>query len=651
MLPGPVFFHELRTVARRRRSYALRTALGLFLLYLMIQSTNRWDTYAYQSETNREYTPGELALIGMNLFGSVIWLQGIVILLLTPAFVAGTIAEDRQRKVLSYLLASPLSGAEIVLGKLAARMVNLVVLVAVGLPVVSIALFLGGIDPADVWLWYGSSFSTLYLLAGVSIFVSTFSPRPRDAILRTYLIELVWLLLPLVEWLCGSAGGTLGRLTSEARPITEWVIGSSPIVLLCQSSVWLSGSGSGVVQAVTWLIGLQLLQGTLLLAWSTMRLRPVEQGSRLRGLRWLGSRRVSQPRRLFARRPCGDAPMIWKECSGTVSSPSLMRTVCLVCLTVAAVGGMGYWVYRMGIPAFQEVLDYGYGSTGTQAARDALSAGVRFLTACLYVLMALLLGAGAATGITMEREKDAWTSLTVTPLEGQEILTGKILGALWRVRGMLAALLFVWLIGLICGAVHPLGFLLAIAATSIDLTFIAVLGTYLSLRSKSSARAIAATIAILVFLNGGYLFCCTPAMNGAESILFTAGVTPMIVTAAPFSFSDLEWFLRDPPHAYAPSPTTFVMTGVLSLAFYGVSAYALLHACLSRFETEVDRPRRGFSDNPDSVSREGIVFEEQEQDKPDQDGILFVEQAGDEEGRQQSPQNDSSSGPHPDLTH
>ncbi|MGZ3471395.1 MAG: ABC transporter permease, partial [Isosphaeraceae bacterium] len=423
MLPGPVFFHELRTVARRRRSYALRTALGLFLLYLMIQSTNRWDTYAYQSETNREYTPGELALIGMNLFGSVIWLQGIVILLLTPAFVAGTIAEDRQRKVLSYLLASPLSGAEIVLGKLAARMVNLVVLVAVGLPVVSIALFLGGIDPADVWLWYGSSFSTLYLLAGVSIFVSTFSPRPRDAILRTYLIELVWLLLPLVEWLCGSAGGTLGRLTSEARPITEWVIGSCPIVLLCQSSVWLSGSGSGVVQAVTWLIGLQLLQGTLLLAWSTMRLRPVEQGSRLRGLCWLGSRRVSQPRRLFARRPCGDAPMIWKECSGTVSSPSLMRTVCLVCLTVAAVGGMGYWVYRMGIPAFQEVLDYGYGSTGTQAARDALSAGVRFLTACLYVLMALLLGAGAATGITMEREKDAWTSLTVTPLEGQEILT------------------------------------------------------------------------------------------------------------------------------------------------------------------------------------------------------------------------------------
>jgi len=371
MLPGPVFFHELRTVARRRRSYALRTAMGFFLLYLMIQSTNRWGTYGTQSATDREYSPGELAMIGMSLFRTVIWLQGIVILVLTPAFVAGTIAEDRQRKVLSYLLASPLTGAEIVLGKLAARLVNLVVLVAVGLPVVSIALFLGGVDPAVVWISYGASFSTLFLLSAVSVFASTFSARPRDAILRTYLIELVWLLLPLVEQLCGLAGGTLGMLTSAAHPITEWVIGSSPAVLFSQGPGPFSARrGIGVA---SWLIGLQLIQGSMLLAWSTLRLRPVEQGSRLRGLRWLGTQSASRPHRLFARRPCGDAPMIWKECSGTLSSPSLPRTVCLICLAVLAVGGLGYLVFRMGSPAFQEVLDYGYGATGTRAARDSLS--------------------------------------------------------------------------------------------------------------------------------------------------------------------------------------------------------------------------------------------------------------------------------------
>src|SRR5208282_4387636 len=128
------------------------------------------------------------------------------------------------------------------------------------------------------------------------------------------------------------------------------------------------------------------------------RLRPVEQGSRLRGLRWLGTRSAPKPRRLFPRRPCGDAPMIWKECSGTLSSPSLLRTVYLSCLALAAVGGLGYWVCFAGIPAFKEVLDYGYWSTGSGSARDFLSGGVRAITLCLYVLMALLLGAGAATG-------------------------------------------------------------------------------------------------------------------------------------------------------------------------------------------------------------------------------------------------------------
>ena len=350
--------------------------------------------------------------------------------------------------------------------------------------------------------------------------------------------------------------------------------------------------------------------------------------------------------------------MIWKECSGTLSSPNVVRTVCLVGAAVAAMGSLGYMVFRLGGPAFQEVLDYGYGATGNQSARDSLSFGLRSLTACVYILMGLLLGAGAATGITMEREKDAWTSLTVTPLEGKEILIGKILGALWRVRGLVAVLLFVWLVGMICGAVHPLGFLLAIVALAIDLTFIAVLGTYVSLRSKSSARAIVATIAFLAFLNGGYLFCCAAAVNGPGSNLVTAGVTPMIVTAAPFSFRNLEEFFHAQHSNYETGQATIVMKAVLSLAFYGVSAFALLAAGLSRFEIEVDRPRRSFVDDPETMSSEGIVFEEQEQDEPDQDGIPFVEhagnfveQAGNEEGRQQGSPDDTSPCPRPDLTH
>ena len=149
MLPGPIFLHELRVVARRKRSYALRVLLGLFLLYSVVMTYEAWTASTLRSIQSRELSPNEMARLGSNLFGAVLWLQGIVIFFLTPAFLAGAIAEDRQRKVLSYLLASPLTGAEIVLGKLAARVMNLAMLITVGLPVVSLALLFGGIEPAS----------------------------------------------------------------------------------------------------------------------------------------------------------------------------------------------------------------------------------------------------------------------------------------------------------------------------------------------------------------------------------------------------------------------------------------------------------------------------------------------------------------------
>ena len=340
------------------------------------------------------------------------------------------------------------------------------------------------------------------------------------------------------------------------------------------------------------MIGLQLLYSTMALFWATVRLRPVEKGSRLRGFRWMAGSGVKQSRRFFPRRPCGDAPMLWKECSATLAGASLFRMIALFAMAAAVVGGLGYWVVVMGVPAFLEMLTYGYGLTKPSSDRDALNVAVRIFTAVLYILGGLLLAASAATGVTMEREKDTWTSLTSTPLESGEIIQAKILGAFWRVRGLLAALLFVWLVGLFCGAVHPLGFLAALAVASAALTFIAVLGTYFSLRSKSSARAIAATIVTLFIVSGGYMMCCIPVAHGPETIILIAGCTPVIVPCALASFSEVADLLHR--HTYGPSSAIVIETGLLSVAIYGFLALGLFRFCLDRFEIEVDRPRREF---------------------------------------------------------
>ena len=185
-----------------------------------------------------------------------------------------------------------------------------------------------------------------------------------------------------------------------------------------------------------------------------------------------------------------------------------------------------------------------------------------------------------------------------------------------------------WFIGLLCGAVHPLGFVLAIIVTSLYVAFIAMLGTYLSFRSKSSARAISATIAILVLINGGYLFCCVPMVissgpsEGIEVVL--AGITPLIVTVAPFSFDELNDVLWK---GYRETPA-LIATGAVSLAFYGLTAVGLYQGCLSRFEIDDDRPRGEFLRSPGHVSREGIMFTDEA--KTTDEGIHFINVLDDE---------------------
>jgi ABC-type Na+ efflux pump permease subunit len=542
-------------------------------------------------------------MIGQSLFAGVIWLQVIVILALTPALVASAIAEDRQRKVLSYLLASPLSGSEIVLGKLAARLVNLVVLITLGLPVVSLALFLGGIEPTEVWLAYGLSLTTVYLVAALSLFVSTFSTRVRDAILGAYLLEFVWLILPVCEALLADFGGSWGAAAREARPITDWLTGCSPSRLLIVMNRFTGQRGPAL--EVFWMMGLQLAYGTLLLAWPTFRLRAVERGARLWSWQRLGVGEQSRPLRIFSRRACGSDAMMWKECTSTLGRGSVKRTVVVLVVTLLSAAGLGFWVYELGVPAYQEMLRSGYGATESFAAQELLNSTARGLTCCLYIVTGLVLGAVAATSVTAEHEADTWVSLLATPLESTEILRGKLLGAFWRVRGLLLGLAVVWLVGLVCGAVHPLGLLLTAAMTAIDLGFIAALGTFVSLWNKTSGRAIGLTIGLLVLLNGGYLFCCVPFLYGPESMIMAAGVTPMVVTTALFSFQDLHRFMT---FNGGEDQSLFIVTGIVSLGWYGIAGICLLKMCLERLETVANRPRRSMVMYPCRVSSAGITF-------------------------------------------
>ena len=94
--------------------------------------------------------------------------QEILVLVLTPPLVAGVIADEKQRKTLHYLMASRLSSAEIVLGKLLVRMLYVTVLLGVSLPVLSLLVLMGESTRGLVLLSVGAN-SQHRLVSGVAL--------------------------------------------------------------------------------------------------------------------------------------------------------------------------------------------------------------------------------------------------------------------------------------------------------------------------------------------------------------------------------------------------------------------------------------------------------------------------------------------------
>ena len=139
MLAGPVAHFELVRIARRRRTFVLRFVFGLILL---------GGIGAQYADFARLDILGTLSFREMAEFGQTVFLwltlgQAILVLGLTPALMADAIASERQSKTLHYLLASRLSGPEIVLGKLTARLLTLAALVVLVLPVASMFTLVG----------------------------------------------------------------------------------------------------------------------------------------------------------------------------------------------------------------------------------------------------------------------------------------------------------------------------------------------------------------------------------------------------------------------------------------------------------------------------------------------------------------------------
>jgi hypothetical protein len=215
---------------------------------------------------------------------------------------------------------------------------------------------------------------------------------------------------------------------------------------------------------------------------------------------------MSRPPR---RPPCYDDPVLWYEVHAARRLGRAWRWV-------HGVIHMGWLVVLAWVtwwfagPAFSELIERGYGPSREAFAMPEVSPFARLVinntfsnlkmdaapgharlefnialrqSALLFVMAFIAtVFSVAVEGIKGERRRDTWLGLIATPLSGREILRAKMLGALWKSRDSALTLLGLWTIGLLSGAIHPVGFLASVAFLAVSGVFYAALGLSGALR-------------------------------------------------------------------------------------------------------------------------------------------------------------------------
>ncbi|MDB5350479.1 MAG: hypothetical protein JWN86_1726 [Planctomycetota bacterium] len=571
MLPGPVFIGELRTTARCARHYVARTILG-FVLLVVIGCVYR--LVAIESDAADGTLMGEaLQRFASMCYVGIIVTQGIAVVAFTPAIVAGTVAGERARRTLHDLLASDLTSAEIVLGKLAGRLLDVFVLMSVGLPILSMLTLLGGVDPGEVATIFLAIVAVALFLGGLSIFASTLARGPREAVIASYVITGLWLALPpLLE---GPIRADWPRLYAAVEPVEHYLAMTNPFAA--------AGRPANALR----MAGLLAIAGIILALAAVVALRPVARFQESRGPR-------QRQRWRWRHRPdCGEDPMAWKE-RHILPQRGILGAVVRVAVVLLAIG-LAVALWEPAVAAVRETYESGYGETKYGLACQ-FNEMLRIVGTIYYVLIMVCVSASSAGSITSEREAETWLSLVASPLEGREILRAKRAGVRKRARPLVALLISLWLLGLVSGAIHPLGFLVAVGASLVYFRFAVALGTFVSLISSTTGRAIAATVAVLLFVNGGYLLCCLPIASGSATLL---GCTPFLLAVAPLSYDDARAFFEFfPTFSMYREGGILLWAGLASLLCYGIGAFGLNAWADVEFDRAVSRPTRSGPASP-----------------------------------------------------
>ena len=493
---------ELVTVPRKGSHYAARVAL--LGLVGVIGATAWQATVGF----TRDATLGETARFGLLLFQIVAYVQLLLLIFFAALSAAGAVSQEKDRRTFVLLLITDMRDYEIVLGKLLGSLLPIVALLFVTVPVLSMLLLLGGIDPSQVLQATAVMLTTACAAGSLGGVVALWRERTFQALALSVLFLALYLALTQVV----AAVGPL------AAPALDWSVVHAWIdPFLAMQSVLDPPAGGWTGLPPPYAFSLVMLGGCVLLngfgIWKLRKWNPSGEPIIQREKAEEDPEANLSPEELKAFRSKAHAapgraravwanPILWRE----IRTLAYGRRPLLVKLAFGVVLALVLWF------AVNELYRPG--------GRPSFAAAYGLVP--VAVLALLLVSAQAVTSVTSERDGGALDVLLVTDVSPYEFVFGKLLGVIYNTKEYLIPPLVLAIYYGVEGALarsapgapwwdrlaDNAGPMVAVLGALVVLfAFVMTLGLHVALRVVNSRLAIANTLGTVFFLSVGTLIC------------------------------------------------------------------------------------------------------------------------------------------------
>ncbi len=484
-LTGPIFGKELRVSSRRRRYYALRT---VYLALLILFIAGIWRS-TVEGASDSAWSIARMEAAGRTIIVAVIWFQFAATQVVALVMLSTAISDEVHRRTLGVLMTTPISSFQIVMGKLLSRLLQLLMLLAISVPLLAMVRVFGGVPWQFLAAGLCITVTGMIFTGSVSLFFSITDRHAYVAIVRAAVVLLVlFLALPFI----------VINQFSDVGGLSLWV---SAIFLYMNPTWSLIAAGKLLLPGAAakgipfyWqahcLIMLGMSAAVLSVCVLMVRRAGLRQAAGEGGL--LGRRRRNSsmaaaaaanpvtapaPDRHGRIRRLTGSPVIWRELRTPIFRTRMQALV--------------------GVAAIMIVLALSY-----LACAEHLDEDISHIIYALILVIVGLLGTCvlAATPIASENEAGTLPILLSTTLGGWHIIAGKAVGVFRRSMGVWILLLGHVGVFVMAGYIHSIALVHLSLLVAWLVLFLTGTGLYFSSRFRRTTTAVVANITLAATL-------------------------------------------------------------------------------------------------------------------------------------------------------